>query len=101
MQEEKYKYTFIMEYRGGTYVSQIVSNKENMQDVCIEWAETLDVTEIQHIGQKMKKKLIKEMKDEDNTPALLKGLENVWFTHTLLKGKGVYINIVKTYSGDI
>jgi len=89
-------FSFVMEYKGGTYVSQMVSNSNDMHQVCKDWAETLDTKGIGHMGKKIKKLLVYQIQAEDNKPVLLVGLVNVWFIHLMIKGKGVYINIIPT-----
>ncbi len=45
-------YTFIMDFRGGTYISQI-QEKDLMPAIQL-WAETLLVEEIQYLGERVK-----------------------------------------------
>ncbi len=85
-------YTFIMEYDGGTYVSQLKA--QSKQRACIKWAQQLNISEIHNFGQSSKEKLIEEMKTEE--PILLNSLKNVWCQMTWIGGKSALINFVQT-----
>ncbi|MCH4895645.1 hypothetical protein E0494_02895 [Marinilabiliaceae bacterium JC040] len=87
-------YTIIFDYKGGTYVSQLYAKDEYL--ACLKWAQDLDTKEIEYIGERLKKKLLSELSDEDNRPLLLKGMLNVWFTMIALNGNA-FIHIIKTY----
>lgn len=87
-------YTIIFDYKGGTYVSQLYAKDEYL--ACLKWAQDLDTKEIEYIGERLKKKLLSELSDEDNKPILLKGMLNVWFTMIALNGNA-FIHIIKTY----
>ena len=76
-------YTFIMNYNGRTYVSQV---------------ESLEVSEINEFGQKSKEKLIEQMKLEE--AVLLKSLKNVWCVSAIIRGELVFINFVQTETSD-
>lgn len=52
-------YTFIMEFRGGTYVSQVESS--SLLKACVKWAKGLEVSEIYGFGQSSKQNLIEEI----------------------------------------
>jgi hypothetical protein len=86
-------YTFILDYLGGTYISQIESNDEiSAMNV---WIDQLDVDLIQGFSNKDKNKII-ENKFDDELPTLLNGLVNTWhFLIKTKKGNG-YVNFVKT-----
>jgi hypothetical protein len=75
------KYTFILSFRGGTYISQIHS--KNIEVALIDWAKAININDIQYFGKASKIELIELMKDEQ--PILLKGLENVWCISGVLK----------------
>jgi hypothetical protein len=85
-------YTFIMEFREGTYVSQV--HAASLADAVIEWAQSLAVDEIQHLGQTSKAEMIEMSKEAE--PVLLKGLTNVWFESFAIKQGFARVNIVKT-----
>lgn len=85
-------YTFIMEFREGTYVSQV--HAASLTNAVIEWAKSLAVDEIRYLGQTGKAEMIKMSKEAE--PVLLKGLANVWFESFAIKQGFARVNIVKT-----
>lgn len=87
-------YTFIMEFRGGTYISQIESN--SILSACKKWVKKIDVSEIKFFSDAVKAKLLLGMIDTDNKPTKLKGVKNVFFTGVLLGKHMAYIHIVVT-----
>ena len=85
-------YTFIMDYKGGTYISQIDSS--SLKTACVDWANSLRVSEIDEFGEISKNQLIEQMKSEE--PILLKGLVNAWCSSPFLSKGTALINIVQT-----
>ena len=85
-------YTFIMDYRGGTYVSQI--NASSIEAACVSWARNLEVSAIYDFGSKSREKLIEQMESE--SPVLLDGLINAWCASALICKGMALINIVQT-----
>ncbi len=90
-------YTILLDYKGGTYVSQLQAKDE--YQACLKWAQTLNVKEIAHIGIKLKEKLVLELCNKDYRPILLKDTINVWFTMALVNG-GAFIHIIKTVTSQ-
>jgi len=88
-------YTFIMEYAGGTYVSQVVA--ASPKSACVKWAQGLDVSQVGGLGQKSKESLIDEMKTEP--PTAIDGLCNSWCATSRIRGGLALINIVRTERG--
>jgi hypothetical protein len=89
-------YTFILEYAGGTYVSQVTA--ATPKSACVKWARGLDVSQVSGVGQKSKEFLIEEMKAE--APVALDGLENSWCATALIRGELALINIVRAERGE-
>lgn len=89
-------YTFVMEYNGGTYVSQI--NSILLQRACIEWAKNLETSEIYSFGQRDKEMLIEQIRSKK--PVLLKGMTNAWYVSALIRGNLASINVVQTETAD-
>ena len=85
-------YTFIMDYAGGTYISQVNASSE--KSACVKWAQKHDVSAIQGLGQKGKQSLIQQMKDE--SPVALTATVNAWCTGAFIRGKYALINLVRT-----
>lgn len=90
-------YTIRMDYRGGTYITQISAPTE--LKACIKWANDLDLSSHKYIGPKGKRDLIEEMHDKDMKPVLLQECINAWCTCALIRGTCAHINIVQTDIG--
>ena len=86
-------YTFIMDYLGGTYISQVEAiNKEQARDI---WIKELEVKEIKSFTIQDQEEILKHgFSDEDITH--LKGVKSVWFFMVNTKKGNGYVNIVKT-----
>jgi hypothetical protein len=85
-------YTFITEFRGGTYISQIKG--PNLNTAMVLWSESLDVAEIKFLGEKGKSELRTELKNE--SPTKVRGVENVWFFCLRIKPGLLMVNVIKT-----
>src|SRR5437868_12494088 len=85
-------YTFIMEYAGGSYVSQIKASSP--KSACVKWARALDVENIEGLGQSSRLELIKEMVEE--APIPIQNTLGVWCITSLLRGKLALITFVQT-----
>jgi len=91
------KYTFIAEYKGGTYISQY--SAFDIDQAVLLWANGL---EKKYFSVHKKLKIIEETKCEDMRPVRIKTLENVW-CDCFLSGKYfLLLNIVETVAnGEI
>ena len=85
------KYTFIFEYKGGTYIKQVVATSLN--EAIDAWAELVG-PEIPKFGKKRKKRLFEQMKHDRPIP--LDGLENIWCMSFLMGKASGLLNIVAT-----
>ncbi len=85
-------YTFIMDYREGTYISQVTEN--SLKKAKEKWVTELVVKEIKHFGSKMQQELLKELREDDSV--LINGLKNIWFGLYLIKGGFIRVHIIKT-----
>ena len=85
-------YTFLLEYKGGTYLSQIKA--ESPQNALTKWSESLSVTEIKGLGEKTKEQLIKDTKLEE--PCLIEGMSNVWCATFVLANNLALLHYVQT-----
>ncbi len=88
-------YTFIMEFRQGTYVSQV--NAKTMFGACKKWAENIDASVVKHFTESNRKKLFLEFSSKENKPSKLNDLRNVFYTGVMLGNHVAHINIVVTY----
>lgn len=83
--------TFIAEYRGGTYISQIKGCELN--EALIIWCEKLDR---KIFSSSKKQQIFKEILDRNNNPTPLIGIDHVWCC-CFLSGKFfLLLNIVET-----
>ncbi|MEO6522967.1 MAG: hypothetical protein ABIN91_14895 [Mucilaginibacter sp.] len=85
-------YTFIMEYWGGTYISQVeaADHKEAIK----VWIVNLEISEIKGFSEADKAKAIDN--DDFYDATLLKGLTNVWCIGFIASKGYALINFVKT-----
>lgn len=91
-------YTVVMDYRGGTYISQVEA--DDVATALRRWAAALDVWEGERLGPQRKAKLIRKLDEDlacDMGPVLLDGLINAWCTTVRLsRGSSLLIHIVAT-----
>jgi len=90
-------YTFIAEFKGGTYMSQVVA--PNPKSAVFAWAQNLEVEAIYGFGDKSKQILTREvLRDEEEGIGYvpLKGLINAWCVDALVRGHLMLINFVET-----
>ena len=89
-------YTFIMEFRGGTYITQVYA--VTLEEAILNWGEKIQIQKIKHLGLKSNKEIrfILLNPDDDDKPVELDGGKNIWFLCLLLKVGCLHINIVKT-----
>jgi acyl-CoA thioesterase FadM len=90
-------YTFIANFRGGTYISQYTHN--SLEEALYEWANKFNF-----VGQKKEKRqLLEKITDTDDnfySPAKLDTLVNVWCTVLTINRSFLLLNIVQTDIGD-
>lgn len=85
-------YTFLMEFRGGTYISQVES--KSLSEATKLWVKQLNIEEIKHLGEKGKIEMIKEA--ENFELSALYSLKNIWFFCFRIKTGFIMVNVVKT-----
>jgi hypothetical protein len=86
-----------MEYRGGTYISQVEARSADQ--VLQPWARNLDSGPIAGFEEQDKRELIAAFEDHDDARLVpLDGLTNSWCTSTLISGNLVLVNVVATIS---
>ncbi|MFY0254328.1 hypothetical protein ACDQ55_10285 [Chitinophaga sp. 30R24] len=85
-------YTFITEFRGGTYISQVKGI--NVNAAMVLWSESLDLAQIKFLGEKGKLELQAELNNE--SPTKVEGIENVWFFCLRIKPGLLMVNVIKT-----
>ena len=90
--ENFFLYTFVMDYCGGTYISQVETN--NLKIACENWSQNPDTKAIYKLGVRGKEILIRQVAECE--PTELTGIINVWFVSFLIYGKSAHINIIRT-----
>lgn len=86
-------YTFIFNFEGGTYVSQLEA--QHPKKAIRQWATQLEIQHIPNFTQAMKENLKKSVDHDDATS--VEGVTNVWcFDIRPSKDHFCLVNIVKT-----
>ncbi|MCC6722869.1 MAG: hypothetical protein IT258_00065 [Saprospiraceae bacterium] len=60
-------FTFIMDFRGGTYINQVEA--DTLEDAILLWPDSLTVQEIKHFGEKSQEALKLKLADADAPPS--------------------------------
>ena len=89
-------YTYIFEYRGGTYCSQVEA--DSLNDSLFKWVEklTLEIEDIKYLSIKGVNQIKETIKLKNNIPVNITGMTNVWFNIYTIKSGSLFLNIVKT-----
>jgi len=87
-------YTFIMDYKGGTYISQVEAVDEQEAMIC--WIENLDTTQVKGFSKSDKRKIIALGFSDDDRATPITGMQNTWYFNVRTKKGFAGINIVKT-----
>ena len=91
-------YTFIADYRGGTYISQVTADEP--EAALYVWAQQLEVSAIPGLGPRSKDRLLHDLQRDAEEygigPVLLDGLKNAWCAGALVRDKYMMINFVQT-----
>jgi hypothetical protein len=85
-------YTVLLDFKGGTYVSQCRATSPSA--AIRKWARELQTDAISGIGKLGKSQLIDDVQSDD--PVALEGLSNTWCHSALVRGHLALINIVQT-----
>lgn len=92
-------YTYVLEFREGTYISQV--RAKNIDSSIDKWLKQIagERKEIEFMTKKTLKTIKKSFKEENNRiPFPLRGLSNVWYLDfNTKKGFGL-INVIETAS---
>jgi hypothetical protein len=84
-------FTFFLEYKGGTYISQV--RAQSYKSAPKVWAEKLDLSVISQLERDFKRKLQESVDGETPTP--LKGIDKTWCC-SLLTLKETLVHFVQT-----
>ena len=89
-------YTFIMDFREGTYISQVDDFDE--YKALVKWAKSLNIKEIQYLSNATKQQLIDSIPELIAEQELTKinTVKNVWYFDFQFKTGLANIHVVKT-----
>jgi len=85
-------YTLVLDYQGGTYVSQVNASSPNKAFQI--GLESLDLSQIHGLGAATQKKLVNQVREYPPVP--LDGLKNVWCATASVRGTLALMNLVQT-----
>lgn len=85
-------YTFIVEFKGGTYISQ--HRAADLMTAFYEWADYF--SKEPYVSKMQGKQLLEDVKNEDFYPSEISEVINVWCWTSVIWGKFILLNIVKT-----
>jgi len=85
-------YTFILDYTGRTYISQVEA--PNLAKAVLKWPDGLVTDEVKGFGPKTAD--ILKVRLAEDKPILLSGLINTWCVTAIIRGRLALIHIVKT-----
>ena len=85
------KFTFIAEFKNGTYISQYKA--DNLMEAVLIWADNLDV---QFFTNKVKTKIQEIVRDSFYSPVSIEEVDNVWCSSYVIFRSLLLLNIVET-----
>ena len=85
-------FTFVLDFRGGTSISQVWATSMNQS--CRKWVQQLDTKDIYGLGPKSIPRLMEQMLEE--LPVSINGVQNVWCMTALIRGQLALIHIIQT-----
>jgi len=86
-------YTLILDYQGGTYVSQMTG--DSPEHAFFKWLEQLDL-DMLGVKYDTHDSILKDIEYLEDRPVQLSGLRNVWCLSLLFDNILALVNIVKT-----
>jgi hypothetical protein len=84
------KFTFILEFRGGTYISQVYGN--DLDQAKVAWLKDLSISKVKYLGKKSLEELSSIVMDDRFI--LLRGMDNVWCSSGSLKAGFYLVNVI-------
>lgn len=91
---EENLYTFIVDYKGGTYISQV--NAINIESACEIWLKSLDYNGMTKFGHKSYKKLCWLWENDEEKLVALQSTIHVWCFSYSIKKSLFLVNVIKT-----
>ena len=87
-------FTFVMNYDGGTYISQF--HGKTPQDALLKWAGGLDIKVVYNFGLQSKQIVLGTVAADCFCLSLLQGMKNMWNINIPVRGNPCIINIICT-----
>ena len=87
-------YTLVLDYGGGTYISQVQSNSGH--SAFTQWIKKELDLNILKVKKTTAEEVLRKVRDMQETPTPIRGLVNVWCAALLLDDKLGIVHIVKT-----
>mgnify|MGYP006332565185 FL=1 len=85
-------YTCIVEFKGGTFISQ--HRASDLMTAFYAWADYF--SKEPYVSKMQSKQLLEDVKNEDFYPSEISEVINVWCWTSVIWGKFILLNIVKT-----
>ena len=93
------KYTFILEFRGGTYIKQV--SKKSIKKAFNKWISILTSESYKKYFSTKEQKFFKENSINLEQIVPLEGIENVWYNGFLYKNEYYHFHIILTNNGNV
>jgi hypothetical protein len=92
------RFTVILEYRNGTYISQVLAS--DPREALQRWARSSELLAIKALGTIARRRLVANVEDmaHEDGPTPFSGLVSAWCAGMLIPG--ALVNIIKTAPAD-
>jgi hypothetical protein len=87
-------FTFILGYRGGTYISQVEA--EEVKRALSKWVDEVDLDVMFGLTNRSREHFRASFTEFEFHPVAISEVLNVWCVSTVVRGKFASVNIVKT-----
>jgi 23S rRNA A2030 N6-methylase RlmJ len=91
---ERHLFTLILDWRGGTYVSQVWAGSPEQATVL--WAQQHLLRSVIELDPEDRSRLQRDLESGERRPTRLADTDNVWCATTLLDGDLACLHVVKT-----
>ena len=91
-----YTFSYILEFRGGTYCLQVKS--PDLKGSIVLWLSKIrdQKSEVKYLDENTLKEIARIIENADYRPIKLQGLKNIWFMHIPTQKGALNINIIQT-----
>ena len=95
---ERQLFTLILDWRGGTYVSQVWASSP--QQATVLWAQQDLLQPAIELDREHRSRLERDLESGDGRPVRLADTDNVWCVTTLLDNDLASLHVVKTQASQ-